>query len=127
MSRESVKRKIDRENRSYKENWVSDYLIVNNNGKLQFKLLQCPRNIISEDITQQCMQISMPQTHSLYASYVVSLELSRAKKSFTDGNLIKKCAIEMAKAFEDSKIAEKFELVLSHQTIQRRIVERVSN
>ncbi|CAH1234659.1 unnamed protein product [Diabrotica balteata] len=63
------------------------------------------------------------QTHSLHASYAVSLELAKAKKPFTDGNLIKKCAVEMAKAFDDSKMAEKFESVpLSHQTIQRRIV-----
>ncbi|XP_056639745.1 SCAN domain-containing protein 3-like [Diorhabda sublineata] len=53
----------------------------------------------------------------------MSLELAKAKKPFTDGNLIEKCAVEMAKAFEDSKMAEKFQSVpLSHQTIQRRIV-----
>ncbi|XP_056639733.1 SCAN domain-containing protein 3-like [Diorhabda sublineata] len=53
----------------------------------------------------------------------VSLERAKAKKPFTDGNLIKKCAFEMSKAFEDSKMAEKFQSVpLSHQTIQRRIV-----
>ncbi|CAG9830356.1 unnamed protein product [Diabrotica balteata] len=63
------------------------------------------------------------QTHSLHASYAELLELVKAKKPFTDGNLIKKCAVEMAKAFGDSKMAEKFESVpLSHQTIQRRIV-----
>lgn len=159
MSRKSVKRKIDRENRSYKESWESDYLIVNNNGKLQ--CLVCmqvvsvskeynmrrhystmhenkyatytdeSRRILVADLKKKLKQqtgmfskILHSQTHSLYASYAVSLELARAKKPFTDGNLIKKCAIEMAKAFEDSKIAEKFESVaLSHQTIQRRIVE----
>ncbi|CAG9827097.1 unnamed protein product [Diabrotica balteata] len=66
------------------------------------------------------------QTHSLHASYAVSLELAKTRKPFTDGNLIKKCAVEMAKAFGDSKMAEKFESVpLSHQTIQRRIVAMV--
>ncbi|CAG9839473.1 unnamed protein product [Diabrotica balteata] len=49
------------------------------------------------------------QTHSLHASYAVSLELAKAKKRFTDDNLIKKCAVEMAKAFGHSKMAEKFE------------------
>jgi hypothetical protein len=61
----------------------------------------------------------------------VSLELAKAKKPFTDANLIKKCAVEMAKAFEDSKMAEKFESVqFSHQTIQRRVVamgEQIEN
>lgn len=52
-------------------------------------------------------QILHSQTHSLHASYAVSLELAKAKKTFTDGTLIKKCAVEMA--FEDSKMAEKFE------------------
>lgn len=40
----SVKRKIDIENWSYKESWESDYLIANNNGKLQ--CLVC-MNIVS--------------------------------------------------------------------------------
>lgn len=35
MSGNSVKRKIDSENRMYKESWENDYLIAHNNGKLQ--------------------------------------------------------------------------------------------
>lgn len=159
MSGKSVKRKIGSENRSYKESWESDYLIANNNGKLQclvcMHVVSVPkeynvrrhystmhenkyatytdesRREVVADLKKQLKQqtgmfskILHSQTHSLYASYAVSLELAKAKKPFTDGSLIKKCAIEMAKAFEDSKIAEKFESVpLSHQTIQRRIVD----
>ncbi|KAJ8885855.1 hypothetical protein PR048_012061 [Dryococelus australis] len=49
--------------------------------------------------------------HSLYPSRVVSLEIAKVKKLFTDGSLVKRCAIEIAKAFEDVKLAEKFNLV----------------
>jgi len=162
----SVKRKIDIENRSYKESWESDYLIANNNGKLQclvcMNIVSVPkeynvrrhyttmhekkyatytnesRRALVADLKKKLKQqtgmfskILRSQTHSLHASYAVSLELVKAKKPFTDANLIKKCAVEMAKAFEDSKMAEKFESVqLSHQTIQRRVVamgEQVEN
>lgn len=159
MSRKSEKRKIDSENRNYKESWESDYFIVENNGKLQclvcMQVVSVPkeynvrrhystmhenkyatytdesRRTLVADLKKKLKQqtgmfskVFHSQKHSLFASYAVSLELARAKKPFTDGSLIKKCAIEMAKAFEDSKIAEKFESVaLSHQTMQRRIVE----
>lgn len=46
---------------------------------------------------------------SLYAPYRVSLELAKAKKPFTEGSLGEKCGMEMAKAFGDAKMAEKFE------------------
>lgn len=132
MSRKSVKRKIDRENRSYKESWESDYLIVNNNGKLQ--CLVCiqvvavskeynmrrhystmhenkyatytdeSRRILVADLKKKLKQqigmfskILHSQTHSLYASYAVSLELARAKKPFTDGNLIKNVLLKWQK------------------------------
>jgi hypothetical protein len=62
------------------------------------------------------------QTCSLAASYTVALELAKPKKPFTDGNLEKKCAIEIAKNFGDSGMAEKFETVsLSHQRVARRV------
>ncbi|XP_074032206.1 general transcription factor II-I repeat domain-containing protein 2B-like [Leptinotarsa decemlineata] len=158
MSVKPIKRKIDSENRIYKESWESDYLIANNNGKLQclvcMNVVSVPkeynvrrhyttvhenkyatytnesRRALVADLKKKLKQqtgmfskILHSQTHSLHASYAVSLELAKAKKPFTDGNLIKKCAVEMAKAFGDSKMAEKFESVpLSHQTIQRRIV-----
>lgn len=166
MSEKSVKRKIDSENRSYKESWESDYLISNNNGKLQclvcMNVVSVPkeynvrrhyttlhekkyatytdesRGALVADLKKKLKQqtgmfgkILHSQKHSLHASYAVSLELAKAKKPFTDGNLVKKCAVEMAKAFDNSKMAEKFESVpLSHQTIQRRVVamgEQVEN
>lgn len=159
MSGNSVKRKIDSENRMYKESWENDYLIAHNNGKLQclvcLQIISVPkeynvkrhystmheskfsncteeaRRVLVGDLKkklkqQTCMfnKMSHIQTHSLYASYAVSLEIAKAKKPFTDGNLVKKCAIEMAKAFQDVKLAGKFESVsLSHQTVQRRITD----
>jgi hypothetical protein len=46
------------------------------------------------------------------------------EKSSRDGELIKRCAIKMANAFSDSKIAEKFKTVSqSHHTVSRRVSE----
>lgn len=75
---------------------------------------------------QTGMFTKMPsiQSNALQASYAISLELAKAKKPFTDGVVVKKCAIEMAKAFGDSKMAKHFESVpASNQTVQRRVVE----
>ena len=45
-------------------------------------------------------------------------------KSFRDGELVKACAIKMAKAFGEEKIAEKFKTVsLSLQTMARRVAD----
>lgn len=159
MSGISKKRKIESENRAYKDRWESDYLITNNNGKLQclvcMQVVSVPkeynmkrhystlheekyqsytgesRNILISEFKKKLKQqtgiftkISHGQSSALYASYVVSLELAKAKKPFTDGNLVKKCAIEMAKAFGETKLAEKFDSVpLSNQTLQRRVID----
>jgi hypothetical protein len=53
-------------------------------------------------------KIAKVQTCSLAASYTVALEVAKSKKTFSDGSLVKKCATEMAKAFGDSGMAEKF-------------------
>jgi hypothetical protein len=64
-------------------------------------------------------KVAKVQTFSLSASYIVAFELTKPKKPFSDGSLVKKCAIEMGKAFGDSGMAEKFETVsLSHQTVR---------
>lgn len=74
--------------------------------------------------TGMFIKVNSAQTRALHASYAVSLELAKAKKPFTDGIIIKKCAVEMAKAFGDTQMANHFESVpLSHQTVQRRIFE----
>jgi hypothetical protein len=71
------------------------------------------------------------QTSGLTASYAVTLLLAKSKKPFSNGMLVKNCAVEMAKAFRDNNVAEKFQSVsLSHQTVSRRIAdmgEQVTN
>jgi hypothetical protein len=42
------------------------------------------------------------ERENLTASYEVCLESVKHKKSFRDGELIKRCAIKMANAFSDS-------------------------
>jgi hypothetical protein len=72
--------------------------------------------------TRMFTKVAMVQTCSLAASYTVALEMAMSKKPFGDGSLVKKCAIEIAKAFGDSGMAEKFETVpLSHQTVARKV------
>ncbi|XP_018376582.1 PREDICTED: SCAN domain-containing protein 3-like [Trachymyrmex cornetzi] len=63
------------------------------------------------------------QEKSLIASYVVSLKLAKAQKCFSDGTLVKECAIEMAKAFGYDDAAEHFKTAaLSRNTVRNRIV-----
>ncbi|XP_059573054.1 general transcription factor II-I repeat domain-containing protein 2A-like [Alligator mississippiensis] len=67
------------------------------------------------------------QLSSAAASYAVTLQLAKAKKPYSDGDLVKKCAIEMARAFGDENMVKNFETVsLSHQTVAQRI-EDMSN
>jgi hypothetical protein len=67
-------------------------------------------------------KVAKVQTCTLAASYTVALELAKSKKPFSDGSLVKKYVIEMAKAFGNSGMAEKFETVfLYHQTVARRV------
>ena len=64
------------------------------------------------------------QESSLKASYVVSLELAKAKKPLSDGEMVKRCAVEMEKAFGDDNMAKNFETVsLSRRTVTRRIFD----
>jgi hypothetical protein len=81
--------------------------------------------------TEMFTKVAKVQTCSLAASYTVALEVAKSKKPFSDKSLVKKCAIEVAKAFGDSGMTEKFETVsLSHQTVAKRathINEHVRN
>ncbi|KAM6965926.1 general transcription factor II-I repeat domain-containing protein 2A-like [Tautogolabrus adspersus] len=64
------------------------------------------------------------QESSLKASYAVSLELAKAKKPLSDGEIVKRCAVEMAKAFGDDNMAKNFETIsLSRRTVTRRIFD----
>jgi hypothetical protein len=64
------------------------------------------------------------ERENLTDPYEVCLDVVKHKKSFRDGELIKRRAIKMANAFSDSKITERFKTVsLSHQTVSRRVSE----
>lgn len=80
-------------------------------------------NNLKLKLTRQKNIFQQPSnTAGLKASYEVCLELAKSKKSFRDGELIKRCAVKMASSFGDCKMAKHFETVpLSHQTVSRRI------
>jgi len=59
----------------------------------------------------------------MHSSYDISLEIARNKTSFSDGIMIQKCAIKMAKAFKEDSLAEKFESIPLCQTVMRRIID----
>ncbi|KAG5870607.1 hypothetical protein JTB14_017824 [Gonioctena quinquepunctata] len=70
-------------------------------------------NIFSSNMDTKC---------SIATSHEVALEIVEAKKLFSDGVLIENCAIKMARQFNETKMAEKFETVsVPHQTIARRV------
>lgn len=49
------------------------------------------------------------QKSSLKTSCAISLELAESKKALSDGKMVKRCAIEMAKAFGDDSMVKNFE------------------
>ena len=51
-------------------------------------------------------------------SYAVSLELAKAKKPLSDGEIVKVCAVEMAKAFGDDNMVKHFETAPTHGDAQ---------
>ena len=52
------------------------------------------------------------------ASYKVAFLLPKEMESFREGKLVKACAIKMAEAYGEKKVAERFKRVsLSHQTV----------
>jgi hypothetical protein len=88
------------------------------------------RIALLEDCKNKCKQqtgifsrMAKIITSSLTASYKVALQLARCKKHFSDRLLVKKmCAVEMAKAFGYTNMAEIFETVsLSHLTVSRTV------
>lgn len=86
--------------RHYSTNHKKDYGHYNGDSRVQI--------LKSLKIQQQTPEKNNPfsdktlQQQCLAASYAVSLEIARAKKCFSDGELIKKCAIEMARAFDNT-------------------------
>lgn len=48
---------------------------------------------------------------SLSTSYLVTLELAWARKSLSDSERVKQCAMQMVKVFGDDKMAKKFKTI----------------
>lgn len=64
-----------------------------------------------DEVEAEDTNLSTLQQKSVAAAYAVTLEIARAKRSFSDGELIKKCVNEMAKAFENKNAIECFQTV----------------
>lgn len=59
------------------------------------------------------------QVSAFSVSYAVSLELAKTMKPLSDGEMVKRCAVEMAKAFGDATMAKT--VSLSHHIVTQRI------
>lgn len=78
--------------------------------------LQSQQNVMVKATTSQQL--------SLMASNVISNEIAKSKKSLSDGEFIKNCAVKMAKSINENRIASEFEkLSLSRRTMTRRIAD----
>ena len=76
-------------------------------GKERKNVLQSLKDEHEKQVSTMADFVSSPKT-SLAASYEVALLLAKKMKSFREGELVKACAIKMAEAFGEEKIAEKF-------------------
>ena len=63
------------------------------------------------------MKVFLKPTRSLTASYPVALVIACSQKYFFDGELIKRCVIEMAKAFANENSIECFKNISSSNTM----------
>ncbi|XP_022165780.1 protein FAM200A-like [Myzus persicae] len=78
--------------------------------------LQTQQNVMVKATTSQQL--------SLMASYVISNEIAKSKKSLNNGEFIKNCTIKMAKSINENRIASEFEKIsLSRRTVTRRIAD----
>lgn len=69
-------------------------------------------------------KVTQAKKSTLYASYVVSLEFVKVKKPFSDGTVVKKCAVEMVKALDKARVGENFWPVSrSHHAVQIRVID----
>lgn len=78
--------------------------------------LQSQQNVMTKATTSQ--------QSSLLASYIISNEREKSKKSLSDGEFVKNCAVKMAKSINENKITNEFEKIsLSRRTVTRRIAD----
>lgn len=108
-------------NRHYTQHHAAKYKDYTGQARLTIvsdlkKKVSAQKNLFNKSTTLQ--------KNALLASYIVSAEIAKAKKSFTDGEFVKKCCIEVAQAFGQEKFSNELKNVsLSKQTVSRRIEE----
>jgi len=135
MAKSGGKRKLDRENCVFQVKWEVDYLFTEFKGKplclvclvdsichyntlhkaKYEKYTEAARAAIVADLKSKVykqQQLFTNHTGSaLKASYAVALELAKAKKPLSDGEIVKRCAMEMARAFGDDNLVQNFDTV----------------
>uniref|UniRef100_A0A3B4Z8N2 DUF4371 domain-containing protein n=1 Tax=Stegastes partitus TaxID=144197 RepID=A0A3B4Z8N2_9TELE len=131
---------LDQENRMFQARWETVYLFTEFKGKpmclvcLETKSAMKDYNLTARAAIVADLKGKIHRQHSLFtktttvqesalkASYVVTLELAKAKKPLSDGEMVKRCAIEMARSFGDDNMATNFGTVsLSCRTVTQRI------
>uniref|UniRef100_A0A3Q3ISD0 HAT C-terminal dimerisation domain-containing protein n=1 Tax=Monopterus albus TaxID=43700 RepID=A0A3Q3ISD0_MONAL len=118
-SSSGAKRKTDQENHVFQVRWETDYLFIDFKGKPM--CLVCLGTLSK---VKYAKYTAAARASALNASYTVALELAKAKKPLSDGEHIKRCAIEMAKAFGDDNLVKNFEVVsLSRHTVTCRVFD----
>ena len=103
---------------------MKDFNVSRHYNTLREKYTATARAAVVADLKSKVQQrlftgATTTQESSLKASYAAALEHAKAKKPFSDGEIMKRCAVEMAKTFDD---LENFETVsLSCRTVTRRV------
>ena len=85
---------------------------------------QLTDKLIAQKNIFKSLKIITPTASAQYldASYRVSLLLAKKGKSFRTAEIVKECAIEMAKSLGEMEVDDKFKNVsLSHQTVSTRV------
>ncbi|OCT83876.1 general transcription factor II-I repeat domain-containing protein 2 [Xenopus laevis] len=150
-------RKVDSENRSFKERWELDYFFVKSNGKplcllCSQMLAVCKEynvkrhyislhekaysqytgdnrvailNELRSKLNKQQTVMSTgtaTDTAALKASYIICEEIVKRKQAFDNVEVIKECAIKMARVFGNEEMAAKFDSIsLQPQIVARRV------
>ncbi|XP_041416822.1 general transcription factor II-I repeat domain-containing protein 2B isoform X2 [Xenopus laevis] len=150
-------RKVDSENRSFKERWELDYFFVKSNGK-PLCLLCSQMLAVCKEYNVKRHYISLHEksysqytgdhrvailnelrskshkqetatstetatdTAALKASFLICEEIVKRKQAFDNVEVIKECAIKMARVFGNEDMAAKFDSIsLQPQTVARRV------
>ncbi|KAE8606895.1 hypothetical protein XENTR_v10010916 [Xenopus tropicalis] len=150
-------RKVDSENRSFKERWELDYFFVKCNGKPlcllcsqilavckeynvkrhyislhektysqytgdhRMAILNELRSKLNKQETVTSIETAT-DTAALKASFIICEEIVKRKQAFDSVDVVKECAVKMARVFGNEEMAAKFDSIsLQPQTVARRV------